>query len=272
MVPAANDAPASSDWPVWWWAAPLAALAGLGAVIAFLRRRRDQPEAQEWHEPVEAILPEPEPEPEVVPAPIVSAPPAAPERVPGPAAVSLPPASVAGATVAAPAAIELAFEPVGLRLSLVYATLQYRVTIIAGGELAAGRLQGDMIGAHGSIPPEQQLAPALDGLGSLKAVPPVAQGERVTLSGEIQLPLGAIRPLQQGNASFFVPLVRLCLVTEDGLVLRRVYTVGIETGAAGLSPLRLDTGPQEHRALATREVEAARDYAAAPTDLRRAAG
>lgn len=239
-------------------------------MVVFLRRRRAEPVSQDWDEPAEAVLPEPVAEPEADRGSTAIPQPLSPE--PAIALAPLAPQPEQTVPIALLAGTELTFEPVGLRLSLVYATLQYRVTIVAGSELVAGRLLGDMIGAHGSIPPEQQLAPALDSLGSLKAVPPIAPGESVTLSGEIQLPLNAIRPLQQGNASFFVPLVRLCLVAEDGPAMRRVYTVGIEGGGAGLSPLRLDTGPQEHRNLAAREVEAARDYPAPATDLRRAVG
>lgn len=162
----------------------------------------------------------------------------------------------------------MAFEPVGLRLSLVYATLQYRVVVTAGADLPAGQLLGDMIGAHGSIAAEDQLAPAIEALTPLKPVAALAQGESVMLTGEIQLPLNAIRPVRQANASLFVPLVRLCF-TAGGYAMRRVFTVGL-TGGEALAPLRMDTGPREHRDLAAREVQAARAYPVHPAALQQA--
>jgi hypothetical protein len=255
-IPAAAPS-AQESGPLWWWAVPLALLAAIGAAIGWKRRRRpDEPEDQAWDEPVaapEPVAPEPaQPRPPVA----APAPPPVPQPTPQPA-------------TATDDAATLVFEPVGLRVSLVYATLQYRVAITAGADLPAARLLGDMIGAHASIPPEQQLAPAPDTLGALKALGPLAAGETIVLTGEIQLPLNAIRPLQQGGASLFVPLVRLCLVA-DTQALRRVYTVGTEGGGTGLSPLRLDTGPREHRDLAAREVAAARDYPVERVDMRAA--
>lgn len=252
---------ATESWPFWWWAVPLALLVAAG-LIMLLRRRGAEPEASEWEEPA-VLAEEPAPEPlpatkraQPVPTPPASAPVAAPP--PPPAAPS--------------AEVEIAFEPVALRLSLVYATLQYRITIAAAAALPGAHLLGDMIGAHGSIPVDQQLAPAPEGLAHLKALPPIAAGERTSVTGELQLPLGAIVPVRQGNASLFVPLVRLCLVPEDGTPgLRRVFTVGA-TGGAALAPLRLDTGPNEHRNLAAREVEAARAHPVPGTITRAVAG
>jgi hypothetical protein len=256
---------ASESWPFWWWAVPLALLVAAG-LVALLRRRRIEPEAPEWEETA-ALAEEPAPEPasaiaraQPVPTPPVSAPAAAPVAAP------LLPAAAPSAEV------EIAFEPVALRLSLVYATLQYRLTIAATTTLPGAHLLGDMIGAHGSIPVGQQLAPAPEGLSHLKALPPIAAGESATVTGELQLPLGAIVPVRRGNASLFVPLVRLCLVPEDGTPgLRRVFSVGA-TGGAALTPLRLDTGPNEHRDLAAREVEAARVHPVPGTVTRAVAG
>jgi hypothetical protein len=240
-------------------------LVAVGAIIAFLRRRKD-PESPNQDEAEEIASPAVEASTAPVPAPRVASVPVEPVPIVPPPTADVPEPALAASSVT------LSFEPIGLRLSLVYATLQYRLTITAGDDLCAAKLLGDMIGAHASIPAEQQLAPALAALNQLKAVPPIAAGDTVALKGELQLPLSHIRPLQQGGASFFVPLVRLSLVNEDGdLTLRRVFTVGIDGGAAALSPLRLDTGPQEHRQLASREVEAARAYPFQP-DQRRAAG
>ena len=49
----------------------------------------------------------------------------------------------------------------------------------------------------------------------------------------------------------------------------RVFTLGIAGGPA-LAPLRLDTGPMEHRDLGAREVPEARAYPVLPGTLRKA--
>lgn len=249
LVPAAQE-----GLPIWVWAIP-AVLAVLGALAFFLRRKRPAEEAEDWPEVQEVAEPAAPPVPK--PAPVLQ-----PEF----ASPSVPPPA------AAPEAVDIAFEPVGLRLSLVFATLQYRVTLTAGTDLPAGHLIGDMIGAHGSLTSEQQLAPPLETLTPLKPVPALAAGESVTLTGEVQLPLSAIRPLQRTNASFFVPLLRVGVVFAETVApVRRVFTLGIAGGPA-LAPLRLDTGPMEHRDLGAREVAEARAYPVLPDDRRRAAG
>lgn len=263
VAPAPSVGEAQGSWPAWWWAALAALLAAVVAAILIVRRRSgaNDPDDSEVEEAVPAPVAR-------TPAPVLSPKVTSLPVSPAPAAQPAPPADPSADT----APVTLVFEPVSLRLSLVYATLQYRLTITAGEALPARHLVGDMIGAHASIPPEQQLAPALDALLPLKSVPPMPAGETVTLKGELQLPLSAIRALQQGSASFFVPLVRLCLTDENGnTVLRRVFTVGLDGGTTALAPLRLDTGPQEHRSLAAREIEAARDYPLQP-DQPRAAG
>lgn len=246
----ASEAPSAQGWPVWLWAAPIAALV-LGALAFLLRRKRPEPEAEEYEAETAPVLPpKPRPEPAAKPAATVPQPAFAPP--PEPASPSIAPAAETGP--------QIAFEPLGMRLSLVYATLRYRITVTADDALPAGHMLGDMTGAHGSIPPEQQLAPPPEALAALKPIPPLAAGESLTLTGEVQLPLNAIRPLQRGNASFFVPLLRLCaLFGDDAAPVRRVFTLGTAGGDA-LAPLRLDTGPNEFRDLASREVAAARAY------------
>ncbi|PNU06877.1 hypothetical protein [Novosphingobium guangzhouense] len=259
--------PAAQGWPVWSWAVPVLLLV-LGALAFLLRRKRPQGEDAEYVEAEAAPVAPPAPRPEArseaasaVPQPTFTPPPA-------PSAPPPVPSSPASADTGP----QIAFEPLGMRLSLVYATLRYRITVTAAEALPAGQLIGDMTGAHGSIPPEQQLAPPPEALAALKPIPALAAGEGVSLTGEVLLPLNAIRPLQRGNASFFVPLLRLCaLFGDDASPVRRVFTLGIE-GDTALAPLRLDTGPNEFRDLAAREVTAARAYPVMPDDRRVAAG
>lgn len=167
------------------------------------------------------------------------------------------------------------FEVQGLRISLVYATLSFTLTIGNRSEhvLPPARLHGDMISAHASLPRDIQLAPALSQLPPLRDIPQLAPGEECALRCDVQLALSAIVPLRQGNAQFLVPLLRLALVTPDGIWQRLVLTVGAPGGASGaappssgdepdaaspLIPLRLDTGPQTFTVLGASVVETSR--------------
>lgn len=157
--------------------------------------------------------------------------------------------------------ISLLFEPILLRQSLVYATLQYRLTLTAPaqGLKAGAQIFADMIAAHASIPQMEQLSPDLASLPLRSRFEAVAPGETHVAKGEIQLPLNQIRTLRQGNAMLFVPLVRLCLVEEDGITHRRVYSIGLAGDNGGLTPLRVDTGPRDHSPVLAREIDAARE-------------
>lgn len=275
-VPSEAASPAvSSPIPAWWWAVPLMLLIGLSVFLTLRRRKSeavaprssstdDGPErTAEDVQNTRVLSKAPQPSP-AAPLPF-----AADRRPPSrvePRA-NIPVAQEPGGLAA------LTLEPAWLRLSLVYATLQFRISIAPEHDFAGGRLLGDMIGAHASISPDQQLAPAIEALALLKTVPAAPAGETVELTGQIQLPLNAIPPLQQANATFFVPLVRIAIVDASGApLLRRVFTVGQDSGAAALAPIRTDLGPREMRELAAREVEAARSYPLLATDLQRAAG
>lgn len=245
---AAAEAPTTGNAFAWWWIALPLALVGIAAAL-WLRRRAPGGE-QVWDEDAAAETAPPPPTPE--PAPVVG------RRQSAPA-------------TPLPDTVDIAFEPVSLRLSLVYATLQFRFTFTASTAQSGGQLLGDMIAAHGSLSQEEQLAPSPETLEIIKAVPAGAAGETVTVTGEIRLPLAAVRALERGAGRYMVPLVRLYLLTEDAVPLRRVFTIGTLSTGTALSPIRLDTGPRMVGDLGAREVEAARalPFASPP---RRAAG
>jgi len=249
-VPATEHSDSNPSW--WPIAAGVLVLIALGiAAVLWTRRGRKAAEAPEADWPAEEPV-SPVTAPETV-APVLSAAPVKP--VPAPPSPGF-------ATVDAIDDVTLAIEPVSLRLSLVYATLQLRVTLTAAADRPAGQLLGDMISAHASLPQDQQLSPDLAMLVRLKPVAAMAAGESQLLTTEVQLPLNAIRPLMRGTASYLVPLVRLVLATEGRQPVRRVVTVGA-TGGAALAPLRLDTGPRTFDALGAREIEAARTLSSA---------
>ncbi|GGC10729.1 hypothetical protein GCM10011494_31830 [Novosphingobium endophyticum] len=264
--PAATQAP-EGGWPAWWWAVAGAILALGAAVLGLILLRGRASQAGEWVEVKEA-LPQPErqaavPEPEVAPPPVT---PPAPLPTPN----FTPPPAFARDTVT------VALEPVTMRLSLFYATLQYRITLTASEAHAPLTLLGDLISAHVSLSQDEQLAPSPANLPRLHSLPGLAPGETVQLKGEIQLALPEIRALRRGGGAYLVPLVRICLIGEDGTALRRVFTVGLPGSGAGLAPLRTDTGPRSFEPLAAREIEVARQLPlqteSLPLDPQRAAG
>lgn len=270
----AAAAPAS-HWPEWWLAIPVAlVLAGLG-VFALLRRRAAP--ATAWEE---AGL---EPEAEDDETPEAREAPSAQQRVPQPrpaspvaAAASARPASaVAPKPLASPIVsprrapiagerAQIAFEPVLMRQSLVYATLVYRMRLTAPAEgLPEGAvIAADMIAAHASLSQAEQLAPDPTSVPPRHRFEPLAPGETREVKGEIQLPLNAIRPVRQGNAMLFVPLLRLFLALPDGSIERRVFSLGLpgEGNGGGLAPVRVDTGPRDHAPIQAREIDGARSY------------
>ena len=274
----ANDEPAEptptppplrepSSWRAWWWVAAVALLGvlALGWLLARRRRRMAEPEP---------VAEAPEPPAAAPPAPPPALPAAAP--APGITAQASPPSNEAPTEIAR-ASGTLDFAPVSLRISLVYATLRFRLTVTAGTVFPAGRMLAGMISAHGSLPRDEQLAPPPEALASVGNTPPLQPGQALEIEGDLQLPLASVRPLQEGGAAFLVPLVRLAWLgdNEPGLPhleLGCAFTVGLPREGAALAPLRLDTGPRDFTGLATREIEAARRTALLPLDPARAAG
>lgn len=248
-----------------WWIIPAAIAGVLFLGFLYARRRRTgerMPESDFQDSPSEEFLPEESPAAHQPPVPPVPAFAAEPGR----------------STVATEKARgQLDFQPIAMRLSLVYATLQFRLLLTAQTEIPEGKLLGDMISAHGSLPRAMQLLPPPDALGLLQAIPRMAPGEVLDVKGEIRLPLNAIRPVQQNGASFMVPLVRLALLgggepSSPHLELGCVFTVGVPGSGSALAPLRLDTGPRDFATLAAREIEDARRTALFTLDPARAAG
>jgi hypothetical protein len=236
-----------------------AALVGIGA-IAFLRRRRSRANTAE--DTIVPVAPPPEPRPS---APTPIPPTATPQPVPAPPRPE--PAPAAAPLSAEPLAVATAFTAKTVRLSLVYATLQYELEIANAGPepLPPLQVRADLASAHGSIGTHEQLAPAPDALELQQSVAALTPGETAMLKGEVRVPLQQIVPVAKGNARFLVPLVRFCMLAPDGKAVRRVFTAGPhDPGSNAIASIRLDAGPRNLRDLSAREIEAARSFALDP--------
>ncbi|MBH0113995.1 hypothetical protein I5E68_13690 [Novosphingobium sp. YJ-S2-02] len=266
-APAATASPPEpkNEWP-WWPAIPAGVVAGLGLAAYVMRKRRaavSVPEAnREAHGNTSSEREPPSSRARATPATL----PAAPSR---PAS-----ASETGDVPAPPRASgELAFDPLSLRLSLVYATLRFRLQITAETEIPPARLLADMISAHGSLGKEAQLAPAVETLTEIGSISPLARGQSQIVTGELQIPLAAIRPVRDGNGAFMVPLVRLAFLDEEPsasqpaplptpglprLELGCVFAIGLPGEGRAIAPIRIDSGPREVGGLVAQEIEAGR--------------
>lgn len=233
--PAEAAADEAGNWP-WPWIAGGTALllAALGALL-WLRRRRVMREPALEFEPPVVALPKPAPEPEPAAQPL-----------------ALAPATGLG----------LALEVRRLNASLMATTLSYnlRLTNHSDQPLSALAIEGDMVSAHASLPPDRQIASSTQRLELRHALVALAPGESAEFAGDFRLLLTAITPIRSGEAAFFVPLARLRVEasTPSGspLVAAQTFVVGElpEAPGAALRPFRLDLGPRNYARVGQRAV------------------
>ena len=252
-LPETSVAPASQATPVaqppgeanpWLWLALAVVVAALlGGLFMIFRRRPDQAEL----EPAPAI-------------PRAPAPPSPPASEPSPAPVQVAP-DREQATIASPIAVKLEAE--ALSGSLFYATLSYRLTVVNHGTMGTGplHLSGDMISAHASIDPQDQLAPDVASLIPQHDIPSLASGDDAVVTGTLRMPLSAIVPMAGGTA--FVPLARFHVASADdcdpALGETRIFVFGPagEAGEETLLPFRFAQLPGVVKGLGQREIRAA---------------
>lgn len=245
VAPAATefsgDAPAA--WWLLWLAVGSALAAALFALLWWRRIRLDAEPVIEFERPM------------VAPAPAL---PDQPEpQIPDGA---LPASGHDGGTDQM--GLDLKLEVQRLNASLVATTLSYRVVVTNRGTtaLSALAIEGDMIAAHASLPPERQVAQPDQRLELRHALSALAPGESAEFSGDIRLLLSAITPIRAGDAAYFVPLARFRIEAgeADGhpQVLAQTFVIG-ETqgsGGGGLRPFRLDLGPRNYSRIDQRAV------------------
>ena len=153
---------------------------------------------------------------------------------------------------ALPEPLQVALEPLRLSLTLVNATLAYRLEIANRGAapIAGLAIGADMISAHASMTREQQLSGPGAGAATLQRIERLDPGESRIVEGEFRLPFPQIVPIRQGNAALLLPLARFRVEAEGAQPLVRTFVVGQPGQGSSLQPFRLDQGPRVYPRLA----------------------
>ena len=246
VLPAVSDSATSAPGSYWPWLAGAAALiAAAGALVWWRRRRHAAPLMLEFEPPVVPVA---------EPAPL--APPVAAPRPAPTAPLPEPKLSLN------PQGLGIALEARRMSASLMATTLSYTLSLTnhSAQPLSALAVEGDMISAHASIPPDQQIASDGLRLELRHALVTLAPGESAEFSGDFRLPLTAVTPIRSGAAAFFVPLARLRVEasTPAGASLVQVQTFVVgelpDAAGAGLRPFRLDLGPRVYSRIGQRAV------------------
>jgi hypothetical protein len=232
VVASAPERPTRSWWP---WIALVFVLGGAVFAGLWWLRRRIGPVGS-------VVVPEIE-RPRVPP----------PKPADEPAEATTPPPTPATAT-AHP--LHIGIELRKLTLTLMNATLGYRLTLTnAGAEpLEEIAVAADLIGAHGSVPRDLQLAGPQTELPISHMLAGLAPGESGEVSGEVRVPLNQLRPIAQGRARLFVPLARFRIgaVGQEPRCFTLVAGQPSPSGNGAIQPVRLDLGPRVYDGLAGR--------------------
>jgi hypothetical protein len=141
--------------------------------------------------------------------------------------------------------------------SLMATTLSYHLTLTNNTDalLTALAIEGDMVAAHGQLPPERQVANRDQKLELRHALAELAPGESAEFNGDIRVPLNMITPIRSGELALFIPLARF-RIEAGPLIVTRTFVVGDapEDPAAGLRPFRLDLGPRTYSRIGQRAL------------------
>ena len=177
-------------------------------------------------------------------------------RAPADATAESPPQPLpaAAASVARAEPLQMALDPLRLSLTLMNATLAYRleVTNRSTAPIVGLGIGADMIAAHASMTREQQLSgPGADAT-TVQRIERLEPGESRIVAGEFRVPFTQIVPIRQGNAALLLPLARFRLTAEGAAPVVRTFAVGQPGANRGLQPFRLDLGPRVYPQLAQR--------------------
>ncbi|HOB12863.1 MAG TPA: hypothetical protein PK680_04955 [Novosphingobium sp.] len=246
----AAEAPVAAA-PGWYWPWVAGGLALLAALLGLLLWRRREPKVPRiaFERPQ---VPEPAQTPSAEPAvqPLAAVAPPAPAVAEPQIAVALTPG------------LGITLEARRMSASLMATTLNYVLTLKNTGAepLSALAVEGDMVSAHASLPPEAQIANDNQRLELRHALVQLAPGESAEFTGDFRLPLASVTPIRAGEAAYFVPLARLRVEANtpagQSLVQVLTYVVGelAEAPGSSLRPFRLDLGPRVYSRLGQRAV------------------
>ena len=171
----------------------------------------------------------------------------------GPAPAPFPDALALPAEAAPREPLDVTLEPLRLSLTLMNATLAYRLQVANRGTVPIEGLAigADMISAHASLSREQQLS-GPDRAAMVQRIDRLEPGESRIVEGEFRVPFRQIVPIRQGNATLLLPLARFRLEAHGAAPVVRTFVVGQPGAKAGLQPFRLDQGPRIYPKLAQR--------------------
>lgn len=241
VLPSAAPSVAEPDsgFLLWPWLLALVVALGAGAVLYF-RRGGEARYAEAPQIELPPVAPRAQPQPAPTP-PVAPKPPAPPLPAPAPSGPASP--------------LALDAVPVQLSRSMMNATFAYRLTLANRGDtpLEDIAIGADLVTAHASIPMEQQVSRGDTPLPEMGRIGAIAPGEKVEVSGELRLPLSAIRTVTQGKAQLYVPLLRVRASAPGMEASARTFVVGMlpQEGGRKLQPFRLDEMPQTYRAIGT---------------------
>ena len=125
--------------------------------------------------------------------------------------------------------LQVTLEPLRLSLTLMNATLAYRLELANRGAapLTASRIGADMISAHASMTPRAAARPApAAGAATVQRIERLEPGESRVVEGEFRLPFPQIVPIRQGNAALLLPLARFRVEAEGAAPVVRTFVVG----------------------------------------------
>jgi hypothetical protein len=150
--------------------------------------------------------------------------------------------------------LHVSLEPLRLSLTLLNATLAYRLEVANRGPTAVTglRIAADMISAHASLSREEQLSGPRPDPSTVQRIERLEPGESRVIAGEFRLPLVQVLPIRQGNAALLLPLARFRVEGDGAEPVVRTYVVGQPGQGSGLQPFRLDLGPRIYPQLAQR--------------------
>lgn len=150
--------------------------------------------------------------------------------------------------------LQITLDPLRLSLTLMNATLAYRLEVANRGAAAIVGLAigADMIAAHASMTREEQLSGPGEGAATVQRIDRLEPGESRIVEGEFRVPFSRIVPIRQGNAALLLPLARFRLVAEGAAPVVRTFAVGQPGAQSALQPFRLDQGPRVYPRLTQR--------------------